>query len=75
MPRGNKPTGTDKQMRHARAVENAQEQGSVARPEAKARAWALNQLHGGGKKVASRQKLPFGPLGGSGRKTNRARSS
>lgn len=48
----------------------------AARSEAEARAWAsANQLHGGGNKIAARRKLPSGPLGGSGRKTNLSRSS
>lgn len=76
MPRGDKSADTDKQMRQTGAAEKAREQKGVARSEAEARAWAAaNKRHGGGKKVASRRKLPSGPLGGSGRKTNRARSS
>lgn len=60
----------------AGAMEKGAQQKGVARPEAEARAWAAaNKLHSGGKKMASRQKLPSGPLGGSGRKTNLARSS
>jgi len=76
MPRGDKSADTDKQKRQASAIEKGHEQKGVARPEAKARAWAAaNKLDGGGKKAASRRKLPSGPLGGSGRKTNLARSS
>jgi len=63
MPRGDKSVDTDK---HKGAV----------RPEAEARAWAAaNKLQGGGKKFEARRKLPSGPLGGSGRKTNSSRSS
>ena len=76
MPRGDKSADTDKQKRQARAIEKGHEQKGVVRPEAEARAWAAaNKLHGGGNKIASRRKLPSGPLGGSGRKTNLARSS
>lgn len=76
MPQRDKSANTDKQKREARAVEKGHDPKGVARPEAEARAWAtLNKLHGGGKKVGSRQKVPSGPVGGSGRKTNLARSS
>lgn len=76
MPRGDKSVDTDKQKRQARATEKGGEQKGVARPEAEARAWAAaNKLQSGAKKFASRRKLPYGPLGGSGRKTNLARSS
>lgn len=76
MPRADKSVATDKPKRQAGAVEKRPGQKGVARPEAEARAWAAaSKLHGGGKKVASRRKLPSGPLGGSGRKTNLARSS
>ncbi|HWI83640.1 hypothetical protein [Ramlibacter sp.] len=76
MSRRDKSADTDKQKRQARAAEKAHEQKGVARPEAETRAWAAaNKLHGGSKKIASRRKLPSGPLGGSGRKTNLARSS
>lgn len=76
MSRGNKSVDTDKQERQAGAIENGRGKKGVARREAEARAWAAaNKLHSGGKKSASRQKLPSGPLGGSGRKTNLARSS
>ena len=61
MPNRNKTGSTDRKERPARAM---------------ARAWAdANKLHDGGKKAASRRKLPSGPLGGSGRKTNLSRSS
>lgn len=78
MPPGDKSADTDKQkqQRQARAREKGDEQKGVARTAAEVRAWAAaNKLHGGGKKIASRRKLPSGPLGGSGRKTNLARSS
>jgi len=76
MPRRGKTADKDKQKRQARTIEKGNEQKGMARPEVETRAWAAaNKLHGGGKKIASRQKLPSGPLGGSGRKTNLARSS
>jgi hypothetical protein len=76
MPRGDKSADTNKQKREASAIEKRDPQKGVSRPQAEARAWAAaNKLHGGGKKVDSRRKVPSGPLGGSGRKTNRSRSS
>jgi hypothetical protein len=76
MPRGDKSAYTDKQKRPAGAIEKGQGQKGVAPPEAEARAWAAaNKLHGGGKKISSGRKVPSGPVGGSGRKTNLARSS
>jgi hypothetical protein len=79
MPRGDKSVDTKTQQRQAGSIEKGQRQKGVARPEAATRAWAAaNKLHSGGKKIASRRKLPSGPsgpLGGSGRKTNLARSS
>ena len=76
MPRGDKSAYTDEQMRQAGATEKGSEQKGVARPKAEARAWpTVNKLHGGGKKIASGRKVPSGPVGGSGRKTNLSRSS
>lgn len=47
------------------------------RPEGKARGWngSMNKPQSGGKNMNSRAKVPFGPTGGSGRKTNLSRSS
>jgi hypothetical protein len=76
MPQRDKSAYTDKQTRQAGAIEKGYGQKGVARPEAGARAWAtVNKLHGGGKKIGSGRKVPSGPVGGSGRKTNLARSS
>jgi hypothetical protein len=76
MSHGDKSAYTDKQKRQAGAIEKGYEQKGVARPEAKARAWAtLNKVPGGGKKIGSGRKVPSGPFGGSGRKTNLSRSS
>ena len=66
----------DKQKRQASTSEKGNGQKSGGRPAAEVRAWAAaNKLHGGGKKVTARQKVPSGPVGGSGRKTNLSRSS
>ena len=76
MPRGDKSAYTDKHKRQAGAIEKGHEQKGMARPKAEARAWATaNKLHGGGKKMEARRKVSSGPVGGSGRKTNLARSS
>jgi hypothetical protein len=76
MRREDKSVDSNKQQRQAAAIEKGQQQKGVGRPETDARAWAAaNKLHSGDKKTASRRKLPSGPLGGSGRKTNLARSS
>lgn len=74
MPRGDKSADTDQRKRQPGAMEKGHAEKGAVRPEA--RAWALaNKLHDGGKKIGSRQKLPSGPLGGGGRKTNLVRSS
>ncbi|MFL6694236.1 MAG: hypothetical protein ACJ8GO_14900 [Ramlibacter sp.] len=76
MPKGDKSAHPDKQRRQAGAIEKGYEQQGVTRPGAEARAWAtVNKIHGGGKKIGSGRKVPSGPVGGSGRKTNLARSS
>ena len=76
MPQGDKTADTRKQRRQGGATGKGREQQGGARPEAGARAPAtFNKLHGGGKKIASGRKVPSGPVGGSGRKTNLARSS
>ena len=76
MPPEDKSPDTNKQIRQASVIEKAEHQKKVPRRQAEARVWATaNKLNGGGKKVESRRKLPSGPLGGSGRKTNRSRSS
>jgi hypothetical protein len=75
MPQRDKSARTDKQKRQAGAIEKGSGQG-MARPEAGTRAWpTVNKVHGGGKKIGSGLKVPSGPVGGSGRKTNLARSS
>jgi hypothetical protein len=67
---------TDKRKRTASAVNKNGEPTGAGRPQAGARPWdTANKLQGGGQKLSARQKVPFGPVGGSGRKTNLARSS
>ena len=57
-------------------AETSDAQRDVARPKGDTRAWgAVKQLPGGNKKFDARRKVPSGPLGGSGRKTNLSRSS
>ncbi|MBK0392712.1 hypothetical protein [Ramlibacter algicola] len=77
MPRKDKSAETGKQKHQAGAIAKGHEKQGVAHPEAEARGWAAaSKLHSGGKEMAaSRRKLPSGPLGGSGRKTNVSRSS
>ena len=76
MPQRDKSANTDKQKLQAGAIEKASERKGVVRPEAEARAWATaTKLHGPGKKIDSRRKVPSGPVGRSGRKTNLSRSS
>ena len=76
MPRADKSASTDQPKRHAPIIEKGDEQKKPGRPNAGARSWAaVDKLHEGGKKSGSRRKVPSGPLGGSGRKTNLSRSS
>jgi hypothetical protein len=76
MPRGDKSAHTDKQRRPAGTIGTGLEQKGVSRPATEARAWpTVNKLQGPGKKFDARRKVPSGPVGGSGRKTNLARSS
>ena len=76
MPRGDQSAHADKQKRQSDAIEKAQEPNGSARPEAGARAWpTVNKIQSGAKQIASRRKVPSGPVGGSGRKTNLSRSS
>lgn len=75
MQRRDRSVNTDKQIRRADVIEQSYEQKGAIRSEAKAHAWATaNKLHGGAKNGPGR-KVPFGPTGGLGRKTNLSRSS
>lgn len=68
-----KSADSSKQERQAGAVGSGAPQKGH---QAQARPWGTaNKLPGGGGKVDARRQLPSGPLGGSGRKTNRSRSS
>ena len=75
MPQGDKSAHTDHQKRQASATTKGNEK-KPARPVAEARAWpSVNKGFGAGKKIDSGRKVPSGPVGGSGRKTNLSRSS
>lgn len=66
----------DAHSQKRQTTEGGDAQRDVARPRNQGRAWAtVNKLPGGGKQIDARHKLPSGPLGGSGRKTNLSRSS
>ena len=66
----------DADTKKRETIERGDAQKDVARPTGRARAWAaVSKLHGPGKKIDARRKVPSGPLGGSGRKTNLSRSS
>ena len=74
MPQGDKSADTAKKKRQLGATRKGQNSGG--RPGAEARALAAaNKQQGGGRSNGSGRKVPFGPVGGSGRKTNLARSS
>jgi hypothetical protein len=74
MPQGDKAADTDK--RGLRASRKGDEPTVVSRPRKQGGAWApVNKRAGAGKKIDARRKLPSGPVGGSGRKTNLSRSS
>ena len=71
-----KPDEVDAYKQERETLEESNAQRDVSRPRTKARAWAtVNKLPGGGNKIDARRKVPSGPLGGSGRKTNLSRSS
>jgi hypothetical protein len=75
MPHGNKSAPTHNRKRQADAIEQGQKQQGEAR-HGQDRAWAsVSKPPGGVKNIGSRRKVPYGPVGGSGRKTNLARSS
>jgi hypothetical protein len=75
VPNRDKSAYTDKQGAKGAPSKKASSKTGVARSEAEERAWAIaNKGHGGGK-IGLGRKVPSGPVGGSGRKTNLARSS
>lgn len=76
MPQGDKSANADKQKRQTGAIDKGHEQRGVTGCKPEERGWAaVNKLPGAGKKVDARRKVPSGPVGGSGRKTNLSRSS
>ena len=73
MPPADKPTSTGRPKRPAGAIEKDHGQKSTGGPAAQSRPRPpADSLHSAGKKG---RKVPFGPVGGSGRKTNLSRSS
>lgn len=59
MPRGDKSSYTDKQIRQAAHIEAGYEARGVPEQEAQARAWAtVNKMSGGGKKSGSGRGRP-----------------
>lgn len=59
MPRGDKSSYTDKQIRQARHIEDSYKARGVPEDEAEARAWAtVNKESGGGKKSGSGRGKP-----------------
>ena len=71
-----KPDKVDAHKQQLETIKEGNAQKDVSRPRTKARAWGtVNKLPGGGNKIDARRKVPSGPLGGSGRKTNLSRSS
>jgi hypothetical protein len=75
VPHKDKSAYTDKQSAKRAPSKKASGKTGVTRSEAEERAWAtVNKAHGGGK-IGLGRKVPSGPVGGSGRKTNLARSS
>jgi hypothetical protein len=76
MTKSGKSANTNKRKPQERAVPNRDEQKGIARPESEARSWAtFNKVQSGGMKISAGRKIPSGPVGGNGRKTNLARSS
>ncbi len=76
MPQRDKSAHTVKQQLQAKAIEKGDERKGVLGPQTEVRAWATgSKLSGAGKRISLGRKVPSGPVGGSGRKTNLARSS
>ncbi|HEX2547421.1 MAG TPA: hypothetical protein VHL79_21230 [Ramlibacter sp.] len=77
MSQGDKSAHTEKQKHQSGSIEKGHEQKGVTRPaaEARPRAPVNNRPNGAGKKMGAGRKVPFGPVGGLGRKTNLSRSS
>lgn len=76
MPQGNKSAATRNRKSQADAIGKGHKPQGEGRPGGQARAWAsASKPPGGVRNIGSRRKVPSGPIGGSGRKTNLARSS
>ncbi len=75
MPQKDKSAHTAKQQTQAKAVEKGHERKGLAGPQATVRPWAAGSKLNGAGKMALARKIPSGPVGGSGRKTNLSRSS
>ena len=74
MPQRHKSAEAAKEKRQVGATKKGQK--SVGRAGAEACVSPpVNKHQGGGRNNGSGRKVPFGPVGGSGRKTNLARSS
>ena len=74
MSKRSKGVHVNKQKRET--VEEGAAQTGAVRPKIEARAWTtLSKLPSGSNRTDARRKVPHGPLGGSGRKTNLSRSS
>ncbi len=80
MPRGDKSSYTDKQIRQAQHIEHGYEQRGVAHEEAERRAWAtVNDITHGGKRSGSGRGRPEDPAaahkgGRAGGKASASRS-
>ncbi|RYX89387.1 MAG: hypothetical protein EOO28_33155 [Comamonadaceae bacterium] len=67
---------TAKHKRQDSAVDNVAEKKAIGWPQVETRAWAASQKNQrGAMKMSATRKIPSGPVGGNGRKTNLARSS
>lgn len=75
MSREEKSPQPETRKRQTGTLEQANEQRSAARAKTDVSAWpTAKKLGGADKKIDARRKVPSGPLGGSGRKTNLSRS-
>ena len=75
MTQRDKSAHTARQQPQAKALDEGHERKGAAAPQATGRAWATGSKLSGAGKIALGRKIPSGPVGGSGRKTNLSRSS
>ncbi|MBC7605115.1 MAG: hypothetical protein H7255_20960 [Ramlibacter sp.] len=76
MTQEEKSAATPHQNHPKSPLAKGHEQKGVTRTGAETRTWAaVNKVQGGGMKISAGRKIPSGPVGGNGRKTNLARSS